>query len=82
LPTEQTNQTQTSFSLLADFCISAPVWTAFINYKMISRRWMRRVEPRKVYLNDLERYVFSYTYKPQLGPHGEHELCFRDAAGE
>ncbi|MCJ1250242.1 hypothetical protein MMC30_007468 [Trapelia coarctata] len=47
---------------------------------MISRRWMHRVEARKVHLRDLERYVFSYKYKPQLGPHGEHELCFRDSA--
>jgi hypothetical protein len=54
-----------------------PVWTAFINYKIASRSWMRRHDAKKVHLADLTRHIFAYNYTPQLGPGGEHELYFK-----
>lgn len=53
-----------------------PVWTAFITHHVSSRRWMRKVGPKTIHLADLQRYVFSSEYVPQLGPGGEHELVF------
>lgn len=60
---------------------SCPVWTAFINYRVASRKWIRRAEPRKIHLGDLQRYVFSPDYIPQRGPNGEEEIFFSDKKG-
>ncbi|MCJ1282504.1 hypothetical protein MMC26_001827 [Xylographa opegraphella] len=60
----------------------APIWTAFITHQIFSSRWNQVPEPRKVHLADLTRYVFTGSYIPQLGPHGEHELCFLKAKGQ
>jgi hypothetical protein len=60
----------------------SPIWTAFINYKMMALEWNKLVEPRKVHLGDLNPFVFSHDYVPQLGPGGEHELLFEHSRGE
>ncbi|KAL9028379.1 MAG: hypothetical protein Q9196_003245 [Gyalolechia fulgens] len=41
------------------------------------------VAPKIIHITDLQRYVFTTEYNPQLGPRGEHELRFvssRDAS--
>ncbi|KAL8690451.1 MAG: hypothetical protein Q9218_004105 [Villophora microphyllina] len=53
-----------------------PVWTAFITTHIESQRWMRRADPRTIHLADLQQYIFSTEYNPQLGPVGQHELRF------
>lgn len=58
-----------------------PIWTTFINYRVASTKWIRRVEPRKIHFGDLQRYVFSPDYMPQRGPHGEEELFFFEEKG-
>lgn len=60
----------------------SPVWTAFVNYKIQSKKWNVHAEPRKVWLGDLTRYVFSTEYVEHLGPRGEHELHFMDSKGK
>lgn len=42
---------------------------------------MRKVGPKTIHLADLQRYVFSSEYVPQLGPGGEHELVFLKTEG-
>ena len=56
-----------------------PVWTAFITHLISSRTWKWRDShsPKTVYLADLQRYIFTEEYVPQLGPDGEHELRFK-----
>ena len=39
--------------------------------------WKDRHSPKTVYLADLQRYIFTDEYTPQLGPEGEHELRFK-----
>ncbi|KAL8697528.1 MAG: hypothetical protein Q9224_002266 [Gallowayella concinna] len=56
-----------------------PVWTAFITTHIESHRWMRKAGPKTVHLMDLQRYVFSTEYNPQLGPQGQHELRFESS---
>ena len=58
-----------------------PVWTAFITHLINSRTWKWRDShsPKTVYLADLQRYIFTEEYAPQLGPDGEHELTFTTA---
>ncbi|KAI4277655.1 MAG: hypothetical protein LQ337_001618 [Flavoplaca oasis] len=58
-----------------------PVWTAFITTHVESQRWMRRAGPKTIHLADLQRYVFSDDYTPQLGPQGQHELQFESSRG-
>lgn len=55
-----------------------PVWTAFITHYISSPSWMRRSRgsAKTVYLVDLQRFIFTNEYNPQLGPGGEHELRF------
>lgn len=42
---------------------------------------MRKYDSKTVHLADLQRYVFSSEYNPQLGPGGEHELVFTKIEG-
>lgn len=58
-----------------------PVWTAFITHNVCSSRWMHRFGSKTIHLADLQRYVFSSEYVPQLGPGGEHELVFKKIEG-
>jgi hypothetical protein len=60
----------------------SPIWTAFINYSIASRKWSKVVEPRKIHIYDMNRYIFSTDYQPQVGPRGEHELLFLDSSGK
>ncbi|KAL9002802.1 MAG: hypothetical protein Q9188_004287 [Gyalolechia gomerana] len=53
-----------------------PVWTAFITTHIQSRQWKKEAASKIVHIADLQRYVFTNEYKPQLGPQGEHELRF------
>lgn len=43
---------------------------------------MRRVSSKTVYLTELQRFIFTDEYTPQLGPKGEHELRFTGSEGE
>lgn len=43
---------------------------------------MRKANARRVDLADLQRYVFTTEYYPQLGPQGQHELRFVSSGGE
>ena len=60
-----------------------PIWTAFIGVQVQARGWARQAEQKKVYLSELNRYVFTfdYEYTPHYGPNGEHELCFEKSSG-
>lgn len=42
---------------------------------------MRKAGPKTIHLADLQRYVFSSEYVPQLGSGGEHELVFLKTEG-
>lgn len=42
---------------------------------------MRKYDPKTVHLGDLQRYVFTSEYNPQLAPGGEHELVFTKTEG-
>ena len=59
------------------------MWTAFITHSIASRTWMwkDRYSPKTVYLADLQRYIFTDEYTPQLGPEGEHEIRFKISEG-
>lgn len=57
------------------------MWTAFINYRVASRRWIQRIEPQKISLGDLPRYIFLDSYNAELGPNGEADLYFEDEKG-
>ncbi|KAL8837596.1 MAG: hypothetical protein Q9170_002473 [Blastenia crenularia] len=61
-----------------------PVWTAFITTHIQSTRWMRKAPgaPRIIHIADLQRYIFTTEYSPQLGPQGQHELRFVSSRGE
>ncbi|KAK3167224.1 hypothetical protein OEA41_010350 [Lepraria neglecta] len=59
-----------------------PVWTAFITHQIQSRRWMRRASSRVVHLADLQRFVFTEGYRPQMAVEGQHELTFVDPEGK
>ncbi|KAL8850331.1 MAG: hypothetical protein Q9221_004746 [Calogaya cf. arnoldii] len=56
-----------------------PVWTAFITTHIESRRWMRMAGSKTIHLTDLQRYVFTDEYTPQLGPQGQHEIQFESS---
>lgn len=53
-----------------------PIWTAFITHHITSTTWLRRRNPKVIHLRELNRFIFSPVYRPQYGPHGEHELHF------
>ena len=42
---------------------------------------MKKSGKKNVHLVELQRYVFTGTYVPQLSPSGEHELSFKTAEG-
>ena len=58
-----------------------PVWTAFITHQVTSRTWMKKVDSTTIHLTELPQFIFTTDYDPQLGPGGEHELCFDDKEG-
>jgi hypothetical protein len=43
--------------------------------------WIWRPEPHKVHMGDLDRYVFTDDYIPQLAPSGAHEIYFKHPQG-
>ena len=59
-----------------------PVWTAFITHQIASPKWMLRPRSNQkiVYLAELQRFVFTNEYNPQLSPEGDHELKFQSSA--
>ncbi|MCJ1307417.1 hypothetical protein MMC25_001063 [Agyrium rufum] len=58
-----------------------PVWTAFITYQIHSHHWIIFNAPASIELRELQRYIFTEDYSPQLGPHGGHELSFMEVSG-
>ncbi|KAL8757428.1 MAG: hypothetical protein Q9184_004217, partial [Pyrenodesmia sp. 2 TL-2023] len=54
-----------------------PVWTAFVTTHIQSERWMRKAGPKVIHITDLQRFVFTKEYNPQLGPQGQHEIRSR-----
>ena len=42
---------------------------------------MRKADSRTIYLTELQRYIFTTEYSPQLGPGGEQELHFDESDG-
>ena len=42
---------------------------------------MKRAGKRIVHLAELQRYVFTTAYVPQLSPDGVHELSFKSIEG-
>lgn len=79
--THQVRHHRGTFAHSTFFHCSAPIWTAFITYRIASILWMKRAEAFKVHLADLTRYVFCSDYVPQAGPQGQHELYFLDSHG-
>ncbi len=67
--------------ILTSFSWRTPVWTAFITHQVQSRKWMKQVSSKVVHLADLQRYIFTTEYYPQLSPGGKHELSFIDSGG-
>ena len=39
---------------------------------------MKKVDSKTIHLTELQQFIFMTEYSPQLGPGGEHELCFDD----
>ncbi|KAL8916942.1 MAG: hypothetical protein Q9208_008263 [Pyrenodesmia sp. 3 TL-2023] len=60
---------------------NTPVWTAFVTTHIQSERWMRKASSKIIHIADLQRFVFTTEYNPQLGPQGQHELRFLSARG-
>ena len=58
-----------------------PIWTAFITHQILSPTWMSRDSSRVVRLAELQRYVFTDEYNPQMTPEGAHELTFIESNG-
>ena len=58
-----------------------PVWTAFITDLVNSPRWLTRPNRKVIHLTELDRYIFTDDYEQQLGPNGQHELCFLSSVG-
>lgn len=44
--------------------------------------WSDPRSSKTVYLADLQRFIFTAEYTPQLGPDGEHELRFKTSKCE
>ena len=42
---------------------------------------MTPVSPKVIHLADLQRYIFTDDYKPQVAATGEHELSFLSSRG-
>ncbi|KAH8652804.1 hypothetical protein BGZ60DRAFT_533663 [Tricladium varicosporioides] len=57
-----------------------PVWTAFVTYQSASPSWLHRRSNHRVWLKDINPYVFCNTYKKrhQTRKHGEFEIYFVD----
>jgi hypothetical protein len=59
----------------------APVWTAFITHHISSSVWLRRPEPKTIYVRELRRAIFSSEYAPPKTQRGEHILQFTSRSG-
>ena len=59
-----------------------PVWTAFITHQFQSSTWMTKPSQKVIHLADLQRYIFTDDYNPQIAPSGEHELTFATTSGK
>ena len=61
-----------------------PVWTAFITYLVASPAWIlvKKSTPKVIELRELQCFVFTDDYTPQVSPRGGHELLFAQAKGE
>lgn len=42
---------------------------------------MKQVSPKVVHFADLQRYIFTTDYTPQVAPGGKHELSFDRSSG-
>lgn len=89
LPSARANSNGIAFSslqppksLILIICYRKPEWTAFITHQVTSRRWMRKVGSKTIYLADLQPFVFSDDYTPQVESGGEHELYFLQSRGK
>ena len=58
-----------------------PIWTAFITHQILSPSWVLHDGSRGVHLADLQQYIFTQDWKPQMSPTGEFELIFTSSAG-
>ena len=60
-----------------------PVWTAFITYLVASPAWVLRTvsAPKVIELRELQRYVFTDDYTPQISARGGCELRFLQSKG-
>lgn len=71
-------------ALLIVLCLvslRAPVWTAFITHHISSSAWLRRPEPKTIYVRELRRAIFSSEYAPPKTQRGEHILQFTSRSG-
>ncbi|KAI5868212.1 hypothetical protein GGS23DRAFT_592002 [Durotheca rogersii] len=58
--------------------VACPIWTAFIPQN-VSSTWLQRKTDRRVWLRDLQPYVFYDKYQPhnqRRGRYGAFEICF------
>ena len=60
-----------------------PVWTAFITYLVASPAWVlvTKSAPKVIELRELQRYVFTDDYTPQISARGGCELRFLQKKG-
>ena len=60
-----------------------PVWTAFITYLVASPAWVlvNPSTPKIIELRELQRYVFTEDYTPQISARGGCELRFLQTKG-
>jgi len=58
-----------------------PIWTAFVTHQSASPRWMDRRSRHRIWLRDIQPYVFCQKYKKkhQTRKHGEFEILFVNA---
>ncbi|KAL2758856.1 hypothetical protein ACRALDRAFT_2040926 [Sodiomyces alcalophilus JCM 7366] len=56
-----------------------PVWTAFVTHQSASPSWLKRKSRHRVWLKDVQLYVFCQRYRQQnqrRGRGGAFEICF------
>ncbi|KAK1570293.1 uncharacterized protein LY79DRAFT_45895 [Colletotrichum navitas] len=61
-----------------------PVWTAFVTHQSASPTWLRRKSPHRVWLKDVQLYVFCKGYRQQnqrKGEAGAFEINFVSESG-
>ena len=58
-----------------------PIWTAFMNIQILTPGWASRYNLGVVHLADLQQYILTTVYDPQMTSTGTFELSFIGSSG-